>query len=197
MLYNISASLLVNYMSFQGKTKLTLDEMFKRLSLELGGDGKTITKKQLNDYIAKADSGQLDVGKSKLKALKNIQKNWDDLFAGKDSITVSDMEKCPVLLMNVFTGDIDKIETPEKKSSDDENELYEYLKSNLNIDEEKVTKDGLSKYLQSLIAESSEENDNANDIGLITNLIANFETISNGDDEISIKSLLSTNDFEA
>lgn len=175
---------------------MTLDEMFKRLSLEVGGDGKTITKKQLDDYIAKANNGSIDVSKAKLKALTTIQKHWDEISGNKDSITAGDMEKYKIFLMQAFTGDFEKTETPIDKQSAKKN-LYEYLAEVLNAKDEGISKDDLSSYLQSLISESSDETDNSDEIALITNVIADFSALSAGSKSITTDSITLSTELEA
>ncbi len=50
-IYNISPGFLIAYMTSQDKSELDMEKVFKRLSFEMGGDGKTITKDQLDNYL--------------------------------------------------------------------------------------------------------------------------------------------------
>ncbi len=44
-------NLLGNYLNSTSNKKLNAKEIFKELSLDVGGDGKTIAKKDLDSYI--------------------------------------------------------------------------------------------------------------------------------------------------
>lgn len=192
-LYNISPGFLITYQAYAGKEKLDMEEVFKRLSFELGGDGKTINKKALDEYIAKADSGGIKVDKHKLKALKDIQKNWDEISQGKDNITYEDIKKYPTLLAQTLMGDFTEIELPDKKPPE-ENEkadevsisdaIYDYLMDYLDLDnKDEIKKSDLENYLNELVTNSTEENDTNSEltgelIGALTNMIATYSPTS-------------------
>ena len=175
MIHNISAGFIETYINFLGKEKLTTGEMFKRLSLEMGGDGKTITKKQLDEYIAKAESGDIKVGKKKLSALKQIQKNWDTISGGKDNITAGDMKDYSALLMATMT---DAFSTTETDDSTQQNP-YEVLLKSLGITDINDAKNSeLKSYLNTLLSDESDDATITDTIDSIMNLMATRETNS-------------------
>lgn len=160
---NISAGFIETYVNVQGKKKLTLDEMFKRLSLEMGGDGKTITKKQLDDYINNASSGKIKVGEPKLTALKMMQKNWDTISGGKDSITVDNMKDFASLLAMtmVDTSEPDDDSDTTNKEDKDKNPIID-----------KATLEELTNALKSALSDTTKDEFNTDLIANLTNKIA-------------------------
>lgn len=195
-IYNISAGFLQSYVTFQSKKDMTLEEMFKRLSIEMGGDGKSITKEQLDDYIGKAESGSLSVGKEKLNALKTIQKNWDTISKGQDSITFDNLKDYPSILAATMTGGFDATEISDSPSAL-ASAIKDYLVGLLGLkSSEDITKDDLTSYLNTLLSDKS--NTSSNDesgadlnsdqnsdlksdlnseiIGTLTNMIATFDS---------------------
>lgn len=182
MIKNISAGLIQTYINFRSKTKLTPEEMFKMLSLELGGDGEKITKKQLDDYIKKAESGQFkNVSEKKISLLRELQKNWDTISNGKDNITLADFEKYLTLLTLITASGADTSEESDTSKKTSKNDYLKELMEKLNIREEGIKKSDLTTYLKSLISEDTNEEE----IALVTNLIADFETFSSGTDSIN------------
>lgn len=174
-IYNISPGFLVTYMTYQGKDKIDMKEVFKRLSLEMGGDGETISKKQLDDYINKADSGDIKVDSSKLKALKKIQQGWDNISGGKDSISYEDIEKYPTLLAATLSGGftVTEIQDSNEAMSD---AIYDYLAHKLGLSsKDEVTETHLNDYLKELISTSQDSDTNNELIGALTNLIASSQ----------------------
>lgn len=188
-IYNISAGFLQSYVTFQSKKDMTPEEMFKRLSVEMGGDGKSITKEQLDDYIGKAESGALSVGKEKLNALKTIQKNWDTISGGGDSITYDNLKDFPSILAATMTGGFTAEEISDSPSAL-ASAIQDYLVNSLGLSSsEEITKDNLSSYLNSLLldesasnknsGESAESSDNNSEIiATLTNMIASFDSAS-------------------
>lgn len=67
------------------------EDMFSRLTEDVGGDGSTITKDQLDSYIESLGSSDSE-DKGKLGFLKQLQSNWDEISGGEDSISVDDLE---------------------------------------------------------------------------------------------------------
>ncbi len=184
-IYNISPGFLQAYLTSQDKSKLTPEEIFKRLSFEMGGDGKTITRKQLDDYIDKADSGLIKIDKNRLLALKRIQKNWDKISKGEDSIIYDDMKNYTALLLATVNGSFTATEIDGSKSFS-EDDIYDYLVDYLDLSsKEEITESDLASYLNELIANSSDENDsNIELIAAVTNLIAANSSKSTVDTEI-------------
>lgn len=181
MVSNISAEMLLSFINYHGKKKVSMEEMFKNLSLEMGGDGSKITKSQLDAYIKKAESGSIKISKAKLKALKKLQANWDQISKGKDSVTYSDLKDFPVLLANAVIGDFEDPDKEDKKDKSDNSDEYklninDYLKKAFDIsDANEITKSELESHLQSLLADSSNDEANSDLVDLFTNLIASYQ----------------------
>lgn len=175
MVAGVSAEMILAFKKFSGKKKATLQEMFKSLSLEMGGDGKTIKKDQLSAYIRKAESGAVKISPSRLRALKKMLENWDKISKDGENITFADLKDMPMLLFNAAVGDLS--DSDKKKKSDNEDksdkfDLEEYLKTALNLsDGEEITKSDLESHLKSLLSDTSEEA-NTDLIDVLTNLIA-------------------------
>ncbi|MDD3435908.1 MAG: hypothetical protein PHC64_02030 [Candidatus Gastranaerophilales bacterium] len=176
-IYNMSAGFLQTYMAYVGKDELDLEEVFKRLSYELGGDGKTITKGQLNNYIDKAESGIIDVDSKKLSALIRIQDNWDNISGGDDEITFEEMQKYAPLLIATLTGNFEVTEIGDSETSVVD-AIYDYLVDYLDLDSrDEVTKEDLTSYLSELVSNPLDETDSDSDlIGALTNLIASYSS---------------------
>lgn len=178
-IYNISPGFLITYATYQGKKKIDMEEVFKRLSFEMGGDGKTITKKQLDSYISNAESGNIDVDESKLDALKMIQKNWDTISKGADSITYDNMKDYSSLLAATLIGNFTVTEINDSTASATD-AIYDYLVDYLGLSsKDDVTKTDLTTYLNELVTTTSSGNEtNSELIGTLTNMIASFTPTS-------------------
>ncbi len=176
-IYNVSPSYLIAYETYHGKAKLDDEEIFKRLSLEMGGDGKSITKDQLDTYINKAGSGEIEVGKSKLESLKKIQKNWDKIAGDDDIITFEEMEKYRSLLLATIIGNFTKTEIPDSEESA-QDAIYDYLTDYLGLsDKSQIQKKDLTNYLNEIMSTSIVEDDSNNDlVATVTNMIASFSS---------------------
>lgn len=175
MVSSISAGMILAFEKFHGKKKPTLEDLFKSLSLEMGGDGKTITKGQLNSYIQKAENGTIDVNPTKLKALKKMQENWDNISKDGENITFADLKDMPMLLVNASVGDFNDSDKKKKIKEDDKFDLKDYLKTALNIsDDKEITKSDLESHLKTLLSESSEDSTNTDLVDTLTNLIASY-----------------------
>lgn len=178
MVVGVSAEMILAFKKFSGQKKATLQDMFKSLSVEMGGDGKTITKSQLSTYIQKAESGTTKLSPTRLQALKKMLANWDNISKDGESITFSDMQSMPMLLFDAAVGDFNN---PDKtKKSDDEQEsdkfdVQEYLKNALNIPEDgEIKKSDIESHLKSVLSDSS--NDATGIVDTLTNVIATYNS---------------------
>jgi len=79
------------YLNSVSSDKADAKTIFSDLSLDMGGDGKTITKDQLDSYITKAQNGDISIPDEELSALTTLQKNWDTISAGGDSISYANV----------------------------------------------------------------------------------------------------------
>lgn len=176
---NINPGFLQSYINFHSKVKLTIDEMFKRLSIEMGGDGKTITKSQLDSYIEKAESHSIKISREKFTALKQIQKNWDAISKGEDSISAGDMEGYEAFLASAMADGFESIEISDNSNSK-VSEIYKYLLKNLGISDLKNASDSeLNSYLQTLLSEDSDDDAIGDAIDSLINLMAQRGISSN------------------
>lgn len=181
---NINPGFLQSYINFHSKVKLTIDEMFKRLSLEMGGDGKTITKSQLDSYIEKAEKHSIKISRKKLLALKQIQKNWGTLSKGEDSINTGNLEGHEALLAATMADGFESVEISDNLNSK-VSEIYKYLFENLGISDLKDTPDSeLNSYLQALLSEDSDDDAIGDAIDSLINLMAERGISSNVDLEV-------------
>lgn len=176
MVVGVSAEMILAFSKYHGKKKTTLQEMFKSLSLEMGGDGKTITKDQLSSYVRKAENGTVKLNPTRLKALKKMLDNWDKISKDGENITFADLQSTPMLLFNAAVGDFN--DSDKKKQFDDKSDktnkfdIEEYLKTALNLSENKeITKSDLETHLKSLLSDTSDDV-NTDLIDTLTNLIA-------------------------
>lgn len=177
-IYNISPGFLQTCVNYLGKSNMSMEEVFKRLSFEMGGDGKSITKAQLDKYIDKADSGALKIDKSKINALKEIQKNWDTISEGEDTITYENMKNYSTLLAATLSGGFNATEIEDSKSSAND-AIFDYLIDYLGVsDKDKISESDLTAYLNELIANSEADDSNSELIGALTNLIATYSANS-------------------
>jgi len=203
MVSNVSSGMILNYVNYLSKKKMSLEDMFKQFSVSLGGDGKTIKKKDIEDYIKKAERGEVKVSAQKLRYLKMVRDNWDKYFKDQDSITYEDFKNNIGLFVGIIAEDT-KVEEKEedknkdkdkekdyqnkqkdKKDKDDEkleifNKYLDELKEKLNVVEKGLTKDNLKEYLTALATRSDVDPDASAEIGLVTNLISDFDSITGG-----------------
>jgi len=168
MIWNISSSFIQAFEMVKSGKKITPEEMFKRLSIMMGGDGESITKKQLDNYIAEAEKGDVKTNKSGLTALKVMQQNWDQISGGKDSITVGDLKDYTTLLAMAFAGSFTMSTTPDESTS----------KIEKADDDKKISSDtpiaDLKAMLKEALGGTTDANDdsNADFISTLTNMIA-------------------------
>lgn len=176
---NINSGFLQSYISFHSKAKLTADEMFKHLSIEMGGDGKTIIKSQLDSYIDKAESGSIKIGKQKLSTLKQIQKNWDTISKGEDSISVSNMDGREMLLASAMVDGFESIDIADEQNNFI-SDIHKYLLENLGIsDLKKASNADLNSYLNTLLSDDSDDDAIGDAIDSLINLMAKHGISSN------------------
>lgn len=192
---------------------LSASDLFSKLTNDLGGDGKTITKSELESYIKKVESdnsGSED--KRKLGLLKQLDANWDKISGGSDSITESQLESGMSYLQPPAppTGGAGSMAT----------DLYSSLADAVGSTDGSISLDDLTKYLKNLISEledstsssgttsststttsttdtststsSTSSNNNTaalqKEIKFISELVSNFDSFSNGSTSITSNS---------
>ncbi len=176
----LSSNLIQSYERFQSVSRLTTENMFQMLSLEMDGDGEIITRDQLDTYVEDVKDGLVDVSNKELDALRELQKTWDDI-AGKDSesINFKDMEEYNDILFSAVTGGIsitDESSTADSAIEDIDSYLIEETLGRFIND----TGSNATHLLQTLLAGPTGENDdsNADLIATLVNLIADSSSAS-------------------
>ena len=202
-------------------SQLTSSEMFKKLTEEVGGDGKTITKDQLETYISKVESDTSGTeDKGKLGFLKQLDKNWDKISNGSDSITSADLKAGASYLAPPSQSQSSSSSSSSSYLSDSTTSLFTSLSDAVGADSKGVTKSDLATYLKSLVESLSSNSDSDKDstdstkpttttgstastsstsdtkelgteISLLTNLLANFDSLSNDSGYITQDTLAS------
>lgn len=171
------------YMNSVSPDKADAKTIFSKLSIDAGGDGKSITKDQLNSYITKAQNGKVSIPDEEMNALKTLQKNWDKVADGGDSITYSNVSA------NGYTSTLTSM-APDNgsktvdMSSDFNNSKTEIdnklISSALGTSTNSSSSTDYSSMLKTLLTGTTDENDdsNAESIAALTNFIANSKSTS-------------------
>jgi len=187
------------------------DDLFSQLSTAVGGDGKTITKEEVENTISKLESEPSGSSDTKeLNFLKKLDKNWDKISGGNDSITSSQLAAGKSYLEPHHHHH----KSDSATSSDSSTSLYSSLADATGASSSGITKDDLTSYLKSLVNNLSSDSSNSTstssstssttttdsttntkdvekEVGLVINLIANFDSLSNGQGYITSSSLQS------
>lgn len=196
-----------------GSNPINASSMFAKLTKILGGDGQTITKSELESYIKKVEtnaSGKEDT--KSLGFLKQLDKNWNSISGGSDSITEAQL-----------ASGLSYLKPPSQSSDSNSSstDLFSSLANATGASSTGITKDDLIKYLKNLLSElDSSSNDSTNtasgttttatsststtdstigtsdvnlakEIKMIANLINNFDTFSGGSSSITSGSFYS------
>lgn len=176
---NLSGGLATNYEKFQSVSKLTTENMFQMLSLELGGDGEKITKKQLNTYIEDAKDGTVDISNQELDALKDLQENWNAI-AGKDtkSITYKNMGDYRDILFSAVAGGLSVAGNTNSVTDD-----VGSHQDNSELDVFSTPDKDTTFMLETLLKGIKDKNNdtNANLIDMLVNIIASYDSNSKVD----------------
>lgn len=181
MISGVSAEMILAFKKFSGQKKATLKDMFKSLSVEMGGDGNSITKEQLSSYVRNAQNGTIKLNPTRLKALKKILENWDKISKDGKSITYADLQSMPMLLFNAAVGDLSESKKDKKSEDEDKSEKFDlekYLKDALNITEDgEITKSDIESHLKTLLADTSADTppETSNLIDSMVNILASFD----------------------
>lgn len=168
MINGISSGQMLKLQNFSGGRKLTTEKMFGMISIQLGGDGKTITRNQLQQYIQKADDGLINCSSKQLKAFKLLDDNWKDLFGDSDSITARDFNKAAgifaqIILAKDDKSDIEKLQEELQKQIEKQKKTRE--------EQEKKLKEKQDKEKEEDKKVEETEEDNTDEEKIINNLI--------------------------
>lgn len=190
------------------------DILFNKLSNVLGSDGTTITKEQVESYIQNHKSGSTDPNDVDYVLNKLLEK-WDKIAKGSDHITQSDLNEGLVYLRAKATTTSTTATTNtllSKHSSDDHDgdvdvqdgidssitDSFANLAAAVGAFGGKITKAQLMAFLQKLESNSDSFDSKQNQaITYVKNIIAQFDTLSNGADYItSLVNLEEPQDYE-
>lgn len=108
MINGVSSGQILKLQNFGGTRKLTTDKIFGMISIQLGGDGRSISRENLKQYIQKADDGLINCSEKQLKAFKLLDENWKDFFGDTDSITARDFNKASGIFAQIILAKEDK-----------------------------------------------------------------------------------------
>lgn len=184
-----SSSSVNNYLESTPKNELNPREIFKKLSIDLGEDGKTITKDKLDSYVAKAEkakAGKEDtsgISDEELASLTALQDKWNTIADGGDSITFANMSKNKDILTSMDKPDAKPTVDPNQFKNDTA-DVYAYImESALATSTNSNGQSGAQSLLNTLLTGNTDVNDdsNANMIAKLTNLIAESKATSTVD----------------
>jgi hypothetical protein len=156
------------------------EDMFKKLTEELGGDGTTINKEDLDSYIEELESSGSD--DKKLGFLKQLSANFDKISGGDDSITVDELK-----------SGMDYLKPPEmakggaQGTPPDPSKMFEDLSTKVGASSSGITEEDLQTYLEKLQANSGD----SKEIEMISKLIEDFDTLSGDSETITASSMQS------
>ena len=179
-----TGTLVGKYLSTATSDTASAKEIFQKLSVDVGGDGKSITKDQLDSFVKEAKSGKVSISDKELSSLTEMQDNWTEIADGGKNITYSGMVKAG------FKDTLTDMVPEETAATTDYQKLFNdstaaayskivvaALNGTSNSSEKTST---LGSLLNTLLTGTTDENDdsNANLIATLTNLIANSKSTS-------------------
>lgn len=171
-----TSTALSRYLESTDSKDLNPKEIFKKLSVDVGSDGKTISKDQLDSYVKKAESGKIDISDEELSGLQDMQENWDKISQGSDSITYADMSQNKDVLLSMAPEETQTTDY-EAKAKDATAKAYEYVMQSA-LGTSSNDPSTASSLLQNLLSGNTDTNDdtNADLIGKLVNIIAEYQT---------------------
>jgi len=171
--------------SLSSASDASAKDIFSKLSIDMGGDSKKITKSQLDSYISSADAEKNKLPDAELTALKTLQKNWSKIDSDKSgSISFGDvvLSGDSKTLLSMVPPDTEKT---DYQSIADDATIAAYskiIKSALEFSANKTnnangdSSSEVSSLLKTLLSGTTDENDdsNANIIDSLTNIMAAY-----------------------
>lgn len=183
------------------------DEVFGMLSKKLGADGTSITRDQVESYINNAQAGVTKNSDNKaLDYLNKLLARWNKISGGKETITRQDLQsgynylQFQVKGLNPNQSNAGGLIAYGSSNGADDDNAFEYGKGNSTLSNSfdslvvavgavggKITKEQLIGYLRQLTSRTgdSKSPDSSQEIALVKNLIAQFDTLSGGADYIT------------
>lgn len=191
-----SSSLVTNYLDSTSNKDVSAKEVFTKLSVDVGGDGKKISKNQLDDYIAKvqatkaqdakdaaaAKSDVVDtsgVSDAELKGLTTLQKNWTTVSQGSDTITYSNISQNKDILTSMDSPDKTNTIDVKQFTADTTKSINESLIASA-LGTSNATPGTATSMLQTLLTGTTDQHDDSNAelISALTNYIASSQSQS-------------------
>ncbi|MDD3437678.1 MAG: hypothetical protein PHC64_11055 [Candidatus Gastranaerophilales bacterium] len=176
---------LQRYLSTATADNADAKTIFNKLSIDMGSDGKEITKEQLDSYIEDAEEGKINLSDEELDALTDLQENWKTISHDSDSITYANVAATG--FKDTLLSVVPEVEEKPDLSSlveDTTAKVYSYImESALSSSTNEDASSGLSSLLKTLLSGNTDENDesNANLIAELTNLLADYNANSTVD----------------
>lgn len=138
--------------------------------------------KAISTYVGNFDASKKDKENDSVKDADLNKKVLEKTVKGKDDSADKDENK----VVDLFEEDDDSLSsfTYDGKADSSITTSFEALAAALGISGDKVTKGQLFAFLQSLIS-TDKTGDNSKEIAFVKNLIAKFDTISEGEDYIT------------
>lgn len=175
------------YVSSVSPDKADAKTIFTKLSIDLDGDGKTITKNQLDSYVDDAKNKKISIPDEEMSGLKELQDNWDTIADGGDSISYSGISKAghKDALLSMVPDNSNTIDMSHD-AADFKKKINSYLiESALNTSSDSLSKSDYSSMLKTLLSGTTDENDDANAdlIGKLTNIMASYQSNSTIEEE--------------
>ena len=177
---------LKRYLDSTSADKVDEKKIFEKLSIDMGGDGNSITKDHLDSYVKSIKDGTTNVSKEESDALKELQKNWSDIVddENSDSITFYDVNasgNTDILTSMVSEAKDDGSADLRKDAADATIKAYStVVNAALNFSADGNKGSSAKSLLQTLLTGTTDENDDANAdmIDKLTNIIAELQKTS-------------------
>lgn len=170
MVNGVSSSSFTGVQFFQ---KPDESKMFSDLSNKVGADSTGITKDDLESYLETLQSDDSSDSKE-IEMISNMIKDFDTLSGGSDTITADS-----------FKTGMESLK-PKGKPEGPGGDMFSDLSDKVGADDSGITKDDLESYLEELKSTGSASDQ---EIEMISDLIENFDEVSDGTDVISADSL--------
>ena len=183
MISNITSGMMLNMYRYGSPSKQVDNrQVFASVSIMVGGDGTSISKSQLKNYIDKASMGAVKISRPQLQALKTMYSSWNDLFGeDTDTISVNDLEKAPQLFYQVAISSNEENDNEKflRELSEKAEKYKKEFAEKLNGNEDKTpTVEQLHEYLKELI--NMDKNDEkAEEIAYVINIMEDMKNPQN------------------
>lgn len=193
MINGVSSGQILKLQNFGGTRKLTTDKIFGMISIQLGGDGRSISRENLKQYIQKADDGLINCSEKQLKAFKLLDENWKDLFGDTDSITARDFNKASGIFAQIILAKEDKSDL-EKLQDEIQKQIEKQKKAK--EEQEKKAQEKKEEENNKKVEDDEEVEEKDNTESIINNLINKNTTYSKSGTEKQSEATAKTSTVE-